>query len=181
MKLYHITFVNRLPHIGVRGLRPGEAASIGGEEFDPHREGAIFLTSEKGIPFWYETASEWAIDFADDPLADGFVPVVLAVELQLETCTKDVAGTGDAGHRAYRCETVVDPDYIRVFSAGETPLAPGQWLPVTGLADLDEAQVCYQVGCGMGVEDGEILHPLENPLVPTGRDFIRKIKTRLLR
>lgn len=124
--LYHVTFYNHLGDIAQDGLQPGRGRGIGGSFYDPHREGAIFLTSEDGVYFWGSRAEEWAQHNSDNIYEDGLAPVLLRVSANYENnCEYDELGSDDANADAYKCRTKIPPEDIEVWVGTSDK---GEWL-----------------------------------------------------
>lgn len=157
--VYHVTYSGLLPLIAEQGLQPDRGPSMG-EKYETHRKGAVFLTDPAGLSFWHERAEEWALHRADDPVAEGFVPVVLRAWTQVP-CELDEIGSNDANAPAWKCLGVVPAGELEVWSGYE-------WLPVT---DYDGVDASLAVD-----DDGYMLNYLENQLVPTAAElsFARK-------
>lgn len=157
--LYHVTYDGRLQGIEDEGLRPGRPPAIGGASYEAHRQGAIFLTEESGVPYWYARAEQWAHHSSDNALEDGLIPVVLRVRLRRK-CEVDGLGTKDAGHEAYKCFETIPPKRIQVWN---------------GEAWSDD----LEVEPSLAVDDeGFFLQDWENPLLPSLRR--ENLKRRLL-
>jgi hypothetical protein len=160
--LYHVTYYRNLPSIEDEGLEPGHGRGIGGEAYDPHREGGVFLTEASGIRYWYSRAEEFAVDRSDDPLEDELVPVVLRVKAT--DCEEDELGTADAHHPAWKCLEAIPPEEIEVWTGH-------RWSE-----DLDlDPSIALD-------EDGYFLdtYSYQNPLVPRLQSNTR-LKNRLVR
>ena len=124
--LYHVTYSGRLESIADRGLRSGQARSIGSAGYDGHAKRGIFLTDADGVFFWHSKAEEFADYHSENVLEDELVPVVLRVDLdgvegELED---DELGSKDAGYRdAYIAKGSIAPEFLEVFDGRE-------WLPI---------------------------------------------------
>lgn len=133
MYLFHVTFYNRLGAIAEHGLVPGRGRGIGGEIYDTHRQGAIFLTEADGIYFWGSKAEEWAQNQSDDLLEDGLAPVLLRIDTETldfdyeDVCEEDEIGTKDARATAWKCAAVIPPADIEVWVG---TWDAGEWLMV---------------------------------------------------
>lgn len=183
--LYHVTYDGRLQAIAREGLRYGQERSIGGEAFDRHREGAIFLTEGPGLPFWFWRGKQWAFERSAETLSDELTPVVLRVPRHavIDACEEDIAGTRDAGLLALRCRTNVAPRHIELWNGED-------WVPPASGVDPFQAYEAWTDR--RGVVNHDLLPDEQNPLLPTDADMrrdalvpaeqeVRAIKRRVLR
>lgn len=148
-ELYHVTFEGRLSRIADEGLLPGQRHALGSSTPRAHMHGVIFLTGPDGVPFWYHIAEQWAHNEADDPVSEGWIPVVLRVTAC--HCEEDDLGTRDSGHSAFKCAEAIPPRWIELWDGEE-------WLPIEEYESLDPT---------LAVDDeGFMLPGRRNPLLP---------------
>lgn len=119
--LFHVTYAFSIDGIREHGLLPGR-----GQTFSTHASrssGKVFLTEADGVSFWFSRYEEWAQHYSDDPVREGYIPVVLrvyAVDLELHL---DDEGTRDARADAYYTPRGVSIDDLLTVYTGD-----GQWL-----------------------------------------------------
>lgn len=168
--LYHVTYYERLGSIANEGLVPGRRRAIGGDIFDPHRAGAIFLTDRRGVFFWGERAVQWAENESDDPVGEKMLPVVLRVPARWEdACEVDAPGTRDAKADAFRCEVVIPPSDIEVWVGTE---GQGEWRDVAQWREVPFDE-------GVDEDDGTLAFAAwgsPSPLIPRAK-FLNKRST----
>ncbi|KKK71948.1 hypothetical protein LCGC14_2908800, partial [marine sediment metagenome] len=153
---YHITYYKDLGSIDEEGLNPGGGGAMGRGGYSGHSQGRLFMTEEAGLFFWFGRMEEHASDMSDDPLEDGYVPVVLRFpEPDAEV---DEPGTRDAMADSFYSEERVDPENIEIWD-GSSWVSLSDWGNVdpAGSFDVDEF-------------DDEVMHVFkdvrENPLFP---------------
>ena len=134
---YHVTFYNRLETIANRGLVPVEsmrpgASSLGRGGYAGGSAGKVFLTERAGVDFWYDRAELAAHDMSDDPLTEGFVPVVLRTPSP-KGKRKDEAGSADSTFKAWYVKQKIPAGAIEVWDGGG-------WLPVGEWREVDVLQ-----------------------------------------
>jgi hypothetical protein len=154
---YHVTYYRDLGSIEEGGLNPGGGAALGRGGYSGHSRGRLFMTEEAGLFFWFGRMEEHASDLSDDPLEDGYVPVVLRFPEPEETET-DEPGTQDSTSESFYSEEGVDPGSIEVWNGGSWVFL-SDWgsIDPSGSFDVDE------------FED-EVMHVFkdvrQNPLFP---------------
>jgi len=152
---YHVTYYKDLGSIEDSGLSPGGGGAMGRGGYSGHSRGRLFMTEEAGLPFWYGRMEEHANDLSDDPLEDGYVPVVLRFPEPEET-EVDEPGTQDARAESFYSEEGVDPDDIEIWDGSS-------WIPLSGWEGVDPSQA-FEVD----EYDGESFHVFraDSPLLP---------------
>ena len=154
---YHVTYYKDLGSIEEAGLDPGGGGAMGRGGYSGHSRGRLFMTEESGLFFWFGRMEEHASDLSDDPLEDGYVPVVLRFPEPEETET-DEPGTRDATAESFYSEEGVGPEEIEVWDGSSwAPLSDWESVDPSGSFDMDEF-------------DDEIVHVFkdvrQNPLFP---------------
>ncbi len=157
--LFHVTYAGRLFEIAEEGLASDRRSSIGGESYDWHRRGSIFLSESGGVSYWYHWAAQWAFDRSDEPADDGLVPVVLRIvggpltdDLKfLKVCEDDDLGWQDSGQPAYKCKTTIGPKYLQVWTGSS-------WVPVRDYGEVD-------------LSTSFDIHTWENVLLPNDKEM----------
>jgi GNAT superfamily N-acetyltransferase len=124
--LYHVTYLNRLNTIAEEGLLPNSRPSIGGMAYDGHRQGKVFLTEAGGIPFWIDRARTFAGNNSDEPVAEGYIPVVLRCPNR--DLGSDEAGTADACANAYYSVESLSPEDLQVWVGNRWDNLEGMWV-----------------------------------------------------
>lgn len=119
--LYHVTFFKYLRGIAHRGLNPlsnGKGMATGSNNPLCLRcEGRTFLTEEAGIKFWYGCLEAWAFHESDDPLAEGFTPVVLRIsDDDVPEAHIDEEGSNDARAEAWYVTSRIHHETIEVWT-----------------------------------------------------------------
>jgi hypothetical protein len=152
---YHVTYYRDLGSIESDGLSPGGGGAMGRGGYSGHSRGRLFMTEEAGLPFWYGRMEEHANDLSDDPLEEGYVPVVLRFPEPEET-ESDEPGTRDAMAESFYSEEGVGPDDIEIFDGNSwIPLADWEGMDPSAAFETDEF-------------DGEVYHVFrsDSPLLP---------------
>ena len=157
--LFHVTYAGRLFEIAEEGLASDRRSSIGGESYDWHRRGSIFLSESGGVSYWYHWAAQWAFDRSDEPADDGLVPVVLRIvggpltdDLEfIKVCEDDDLGWADSTQPAYRCKTTIGPKYLQVWTGSS-------WVPVRDYGEVD-------------LSTSFDIHTWENVLLPNDKEM----------
>jgi len=155
---YHVTYLRNLSSIAEDGLSPGGGGAMGRGGYSGHSQGRLFMTEESGLFFWFGRMEEHAQDMSDDPLEDGYVPVVLRFP-EPEGTEEDEPGTQDARAVSRFSGDGVDADDIELWDGSA-------WIPVHDWESLDPS-VSFD---SEEDEDGEELHYFkdvrDNPLFP---------------
>lgn len=153
--LYHVTYYKDLGSIAGSGLAPGGGGSMGKGGYSGHSRGRTFMTEADGLSFWFGRMEEHAEGDSDDPLGDGYVPVVLRFP-EPGGLAEDEAGTSDAGAGSYYLEDGVPPDDVEVWD-GSSWIGLGDWGSIDPSASFDTDEA-----------DGEEWHVFkgDNPLLP---------------
>lgn len=126
---YHVTYYGRLSSIAQHGLQPGYAPAIGTAIYDTHRKGRVFLTTLRGVFHWFDRAEVWAQEHSENPLEDGFTPVVLSIDpkgLKSEPQSDDVANHETIHAHALFVESIIKPRHITVWD-GEDWIEVKHW------------------------------------------------------
>jgi hypothetical protein len=152
---YHVTFSKNLAAISKRGLVPGSRSAMGRGGYAGHSGGKTFLSDKEGVDFWYERAEAAANDMSDDPLEEGFVPVVLRMP-HPKTAQVDKPGSEDSRHEAW---------YVTQKLSGIEVWDGSRWLPVSEWRSLDLQQA---------FQDGDFKYQNDNPLAQLGDDVAAK-------
>lgn len=152
---YHITYHKDLGSIESSGLVPGGGGSMGKGGYSGHSQGRTFMTEEAGLLFWFGRMEEHATNDSDDPLGDGYVPVVLRFP-EPEGLEDDEPGTSDARADSYYLEGSVPPDDMEIWDGSS-------WI---ALADWDS--IDPEESFELDEDDGEEWHVFkdQNPLYP---------------
>jgi hypothetical protein len=129
--VYHVTYYRNLDSISEHGLLPNQQSSIGGIAYDEHRENKIFVCGAGDISYWYELAEEWAGDKSDDPMNDGFLPVILRVSCG-DIYVDDAAVDDGCDESFYTIEPVGASD-LELWVGG-------RWVPVDQYDGIDIAR-----------------------------------------
>ena len=161
--LYHVTFMNRLNDIAEEGLVPGSRRSIGAPALDGHAAGKVFLTTADGVSFWLSRAEMFAHNDADNPVQEGFIPMVLRVRVPSKGLVIDEIGTDDAAAEAFYTSTTIDAGHIEYW--GGT-----QWSNLPNLrVNPDEYESIYREHGG-GDEEGYLNSdsPFNHPNLASG-------------
>jgi hypothetical protein len=156
--LYHVTFLNRLSDIAEEGLVPGSRRSIGAPALDGHAAGKVFLTTASGVDFWLSRAEMFAYNDADGPVREGYIPIVLRVQVPTKGLILDDVGTDDASAEAFYTSSLIAPGQIEYWDGT-------RWSKLQGLIiDPEEYEAIYQK-YGGGAEDGYLNpnSPLNHP------------------
>jgi hypothetical protein len=157
---YHVTFHNRLATIADRGLLPiagmqGSALGKGG--YAGHSNGKLFLTEEAGAEYWYGKAEDAANAESDDPLVEGYTPIVLRVPMP-KGLRPDESGSDDSGHAAWYATKGIAPARIEAWTGG-------MWIPVSQWGIIEQTQAWdYDAADGLYI----LKRDYENPLVNFG-------------
>jgi len=149
MFVYHVTFARNLDSIDAQGLLPEASGALGRGGYGGHSSGRLFLTEQDGVDFWYERMEAVANDLSDDPLGEGFVPLVLRVPSYEEKMQEDEAGTEDAGAQSWFMIEPIASDEVEVWD-GE------QWTTIDEF-DPDVCELAFD-------DDGYFLYQDQNPL-----------------
>ena len=154
---YHVTFLRNLSSVADDGLSPGGGSAMGRGGYSGHSQGRLFMTEKAGLFFWFGRMEEHASDLSDDPLEDGYVPVVLRFP-EPDGSEEDELGTSDARATSLFSEDGVDPDDIELWDGSS-------WIPVRDWESVDASESFDSED-----DDGEELRyfkPVDrNPLYP---------------
>ena len=115
--LYHVTYLHRLGSIAAIGLQADQARTFG-QAYGFHTGGRTFMTGPAGVGFW---ASRYEDHAPDDP-QEGWVPVVLRVDVEELPLEVDEIGSRDARAPSFFTTARVEPDRLEVWD--------GVWIPV---------------------------------------------------
>jgi hypothetical protein len=166
MALYHVTFVKYLRGIAHRGLNPlSKSKGMATGSNNPlclRCEGRTFLTEEAGIKFWYGCLEAWAFHESDDPLAEGFTPVVLRIsDDDVPEAHIDEEGTNDARAEAWYVTSRIHHETIEVWTGA-------RWACVADLdfEDGDEDLDALELATQTAYDDGVLVLDTYNPLIP---------------
>ena len=135
--VYHVTYYRNLESISDHGLLPNQQSSIGGVAYDGHRENKIFVCGAGDISYWYELAEEWAGDKSDDPMNDGFLPIILRVSCG-DVYVDDAAVDDGCDESFYTLEPV-GPSDLDMWVGG-------RWVPVDQYDGIDIARAFDEDG-----------------------------------
>ena len=156
--VYHVTYYRNLDSIASDGLSPGAGSAMGRGGYSGHSQGRLFMTEEAGVRFWFGRMEDHASDLSDDPLEDGFVPVVLRFP-EPEGTEEDEPGSRDALAASLFSEEGVGPDGVELWDGSS-------WVPVSDWESVDPSE-SFDVEED---EDGEELRWFKdvgrNPLFP---------------
>lgn len=150
--LYHVTYYAHLGSIEEHGLNPEHSAkSIGGSALEAHKGESLFFTEAEGIDYWLSKSSDWAFHNHDEPMENGWIPVILRIPFpddfeEDDDWVVDEVGEMDSGHDAFMIEASFAPDELELFY-------DGKWIPIGKWRDVDEEK-SYDEG-GYPVEDEE--------------------------
>ena len=130
--LYHVTYLANVQSIADEGLRPNTSGqSRFGGGYGAHSRGAVFLTSEPGLRFWFNRIDDAVTHLSDDPLEDAMLPVVLRIPAsRVDDLESDEVGSRDARADAYIARDKIEPSAIEVFNGRS-------WVPVRSI-DVEE-------------------------------------------
>ena len=153
---YHVTYYKDLGSIDEQGLNPGGGGTMGRGGYSGHSRGRLFMTEESGLFFWFGRMEEHASDLSDDPLEDGYVPVVLRFpEPDAEV---DEPGTQDATADSFYSEEGIESDAIEIWNGSSWASLSG-WRGIDPSGSFDEDEF-----------EDEVMHVFkdidENPLFP---------------
>lgn len=160
--LYHVTFLNRLSDIAEEGLVPGSRRSIGGPALNGHAQGKLFLTTADGVSFWLNRADMFAYNDSDNPVREGYIPIVLRVRVPSKFLSPDDVGTGDAGADAFYTSQPIEPSRIEYWGGRN-------WSGVQGLIINDDEYADIYKRYGGGDDEGDLKpeSPLNHPKLAT--------------
>jgi hypothetical protein len=151
--LYHVTYMNRINAIAEEGLALNSSPSIGGMAYEGHKQGRIFLTDADGVSFWLTRAEQFAYDQADNPVEEGYVPIVLRTKNTARLHAEaDEIGSSDSGSHAFYVSKTIPASQLEYW--GST-----QWSGVSGLGVSEEE---YRLGGddeGYLNMDAPLFHP----------------------
>ena len=157
--LYHVTWYKDLGSIDEEGLSPGGGSALGKGGYSGHSSGRLFMTDAGGLFFWFSRMEEHASHDSDDPLEDGYVPVVLRFP-EPEGAEVDEAGTSDAMSDAFYTESGVDPEDIEIWNGSS-------WVPIEDWDSIDPSE---SFDVDEDEDEGEEWHVFkdvhQNPLYP---------------
>ena len=158
--LYHIAWARSLPSIATRGLVASGGSGIARQDsaYAEHSRGRLFATELDGVRFWYGIAENHANDRSDDPLREGFTPVVLRFP-DVRRKEIDPVGSDDAGAYAFVLTRVrIPPAFIEVWTGGA-------WVPIRAWRRVQPRRA-YD----FEREDGQVLAFFKerSPLIPPG-------------
>lgn len=112
--LYHVSYLHSLNSIQRNGLRLGSGQTFGGG-YGGHSRGRIFLTTSRGVTFWFDRYEMLVSNLTDHP-EEGWVPVVLRVATAGIPPTQiDTAGTQDASSNAFFIEQNIPPNMLEAY------------------------------------------------------------------
>jgi len=141
--LYHVTFSGRLAGIAEDGLEPGSGRTF--QSFAGYARGWVFLTDEDGLRGWFYKIHGIAEGESDDPVDEGWVPVVLRTTRDVEV-EDDPEGNRDVSEgKSYRTREKIDADDLEVWTGHA-------WVPVDEWESLDP-----ELGVTREIEDDETL------------------------
>jgi hypothetical protein len=120
-ELYHVTYYRNLESIAEHGLVAGHGGAIGRGGYSGHSKGRVFLTEVDGVFFWMDRYEQFAQHDSEDPLNDGFVPIVLMIaDGVVDQLIADELGSRDALGGAYYVEDlIITPDELLVWNGRE--------------------------------------------------------------
>ena len=156
--LYHVTWQRSLRGIAERGLLASGSGGIAPAGYAAHARGRLFATGARGVLFWFGRSEDHASDRSDNPIGDGYTPVVLRLP-DYRRRSEDDLGTRDAFAPAYIMRRGrVAPTLIDLWDGR-------RWLPVARWRRLDP-----KIGYTFEDDDGETLAwfkpAMQNPLLP---------------
>lgn len=97
--LFHVTLARSLDDIADSGLVAGGGCGLG-EQYRAHCRRGVFLADGRGVLFWMSKAEELAHRSSEEPLTEGWVPVVLRAPRPARLVV-DEHGTRDAAAPAW--------------------------------------------------------------------------------
>lgn len=164
MRVFHITYADRLPSIAERGLDPSARGPFSTGIHRAHSRGRNFFTADyTGVSFWTWKYEDFANDTSDTPIEDGTVPVVLMMDVDRGDLQVDDVGRGDSSGEDYFSTKTVPPDGIKVFYGGD-------WYDLQGAVESDVIDP-LEAGDPDGDENDLYLSfKADSPLVPTYED-----------
>jgi 8-oxo-dGTP pyrophosphatase MutT (NUDIX family) len=123
--LYHVTFYGRLQGILEDGLVAGSGATF--STHAGYARGWIFLTDEDGLRGWFHKMHAMAEHESDNPVEDGWVPVVLRVRAGAVDAEDDPEGSRDVPEgQSYRTRAPIAPEDLEVWD-GRAWSALDEW------------------------------------------------------
>jgi 8-oxo-dGTP pyrophosphatase MutT (NUDIX family) len=141
--LYHITFLGRLASIAEEGLVRGAGDTF--QSYAGYARGWIFLTDEDALRGWFHKLHAIAESESDNPLEDGWIPVVLRVQQDVDA-EEDPEGSRDVPEGAsYRTREAIEPDALEVWNGHD-------WVPLDEWESIDP-----ELGVTHELDDGEDL------------------------
>jgi hypothetical protein len=150
MYAYHVTFYRSLDAIEQEGLVPQASGAVGrGGGYAAHSQDRTFLSDCEGVDFWYNRSEDHAFSMADDPIEDGYTPIVLRVEVSEDDLFDDELGAEDSRHEAWFTTEDIEPEDIEVWDGNS-------WLPIDEWSTI-EVGMAYD-------EEGFMVYQDQNPL-----------------
>ena len=144
-QLYHITFHGRLRGIADVGLRPGRGSTFGGG-YAGHARGWTFLCDEDAVSGWFGKLRDIAESESDDPVEEGWVPVVIRLDNDgeyLEVEDDELGNRDVIGGASYKTKEIVPPGDLEVWDGEE-------WIPLEEWESVDP-----ELGVTRTIEEGE--------------------------
>jgi len=164
MRVFHITYADRLPSIAEHGLDPSAHGPFSTGAYAAHSRGRNFFTHGwDGVSFWMSRYEDFANNDSDTPIEDGLVPVVLAMDVDEDDLSVDDVSRNESIREDFFATKPIAPDEIEVFYDGE-------WY------DLQEAVEADLIDPSeAGEEDGDdgetwFTFKAESPFMPTNDD-----------
>jgi hypothetical protein len=160
MRVFHITFANRLPSIAERGLDPLARGPFSTGGYAAHSRNRNFFTADwPGVLFWTSRYEDFANDGSDTPIEDGLVPVVLAMDVDDSDLMIDDVSRRESTREDFFATKPIPPEDIEVFCDGE-------WY---GLQEAVDDDLIDPSKAGEEDDDGEnvwVTFKAESPFMP---------------
>lgn len=161
---YQVTFLRNLDSISSEGLLPGVGGGIGIGAYSAWSKGKVFFGGPGSVSHWFERFEQHAQDRSDDPLEDGFVPVVMRFPMPEDPEHDEVAAKETiSAQESYYVTDPVDPDDIEVWN-GSSWIHVSDWESVDGSQAFD---VDSDVDDETGDESEYRTFKSDNPLLPS--------------
>jgi len=115
--LYHVTYFRNIPSIATDGLVRSSGLRTNFADKSAWCEGKVFLTTHDGVGYWYNIFENLASHYADSPLDEGFVPVVLKILVEKDDLDlhddREAANVAQGEH--YFIEEDFEPEDLEVW------------------------------------------------------------------
>jgi hypothetical protein len=145
---YQVTFLRNLDSISNDGLVPGVGGGIGIGAYSAWSRGKVFFGGPGSLSYWFNKLELHAQDRSDDPLDDGFVPVVLRFPIPDDVEHDDVAAKESiSAEESYYVTDPVNPDEMEVWDGSS-------WIPVSDWGSID-GSLSFDVDVDVDDETGE--------------------------